>query len=130
MALLTGYPNDVAEPLLRFVLQKVEHLGIGWFGIGRSVHPPSRCYAKGCDGLFDLYSTRTVGHAMDVERWLLQQLRGHRKLRAGAFDARGNVARGRQFVYLLFGTARGWALRDGRLQRNHDWHDWIPAFST
>lgn len=102
---ITGFPREVLPRLVEIVEQLADHPDTQWFGLGRAVDPAQACSRKGCSDYASIYQTRGHTNAMFVEDALLKFFADHPKLRPGATDSRGGVARDTKinFVYVVWG---------------------------
>ena len=80
--------------------------GYHWFDLARMVHEPHSSPIRGGPLLYNIFNTRTEGHATGWEEMMLQ---------AGMFDAR---PRARELIYVLLGQRAARALGDLRMHSN------------
>jgi hypothetical protein len=81
--------------------------GYHWFDLARMDHDPHRDPIRRGPLLYNIFNTRTEGHATGWEEMMLQ---------AGMFDAR---PRSRELIYVLLGQRAARALGDLRMHANH-----------
>ncbi|MDQ2869669.1 MAG: DUF885 domain-containing protein [Acidobacteriota bacterium] len=82
--------------------------GYHWFDKGRMARRPHASPIRAQALLYNIFNTRTEGHATGWEEWMMQ---------AGMFDAR---PRSRELVYILLAERAARALGDLRMH-SHEW---------
>lgn len=102
---ISGSPSTVLPTLVEIVEHLAADPSVRCFHIGRSVNTAQACSRKRCRDWIEIYRTRGHANAMIVEDTLLKIFSEHPKLRPGATDSRGGVARERvtNFVYVVRG---------------------------
>ena len=92
--------------------------GYHWFDKGRMAHMPHPSAIRRGALLYNIFNTRTEGHATGWEEWMLQ---------AGMFDAR---PRSRELIYILVAERAARALGDLRMHSNEFTLEQAAAFAS
>jgi hypothetical protein len=92
--------------------------GYHWFDLARMVHEPHPSPIRRGALLYNIFNTRTEGHATGWEEMMLQ---------AGMFDAR---PRARELIYVLLGQRGARALGDLRMHANELTLEQAAAFAS
>jgi hypothetical protein len=92
--------------------------GYHWFDLARLEHDPPASPMRRVPLLYNIFNTRTEGHATGWEELMLQ---------AGMFDAR---PRSRELVYILLAERAARALGDLRMQANQFTLEEAAAFAS
>ena len=92
--------------------------GYHWFDKGRMAHLPHPSPIRRSALLYNIFNTRTEGHATAWEEWMLQ---------AGMFDAH---RRSRELIYILVAERAARALGDLRMHSNEFTLEQAAAFAS
>lgn len=92
--------------------------GYHWFDKGRMAHLPHPSPIRRSALLYNIFNTRTEGHATGWEEWMLQ---------AGMFDAH---PRSRELIYILVAERAARALGDLRMHSNEFTLEQASAFAS
>jgi hypothetical protein len=96
---ITGRPSEVIEYLCSVISCNIKRSQFDEFYVGRSGNLIETRRRHGCDLIYPLYKTSSVGFAMDVEDYLINKFYDHPKCSNDARHCGGGVC---ALIFLVY----------------------------